>query len=123
MAIQPDGAGRKRAPATNAKKARREGEAGVTVIEPPQQTDYEQFTTYARQQGCHRVGALGQLFVPGYTLDVEVWEYRHRDGSTAGRFFLIVNGRTGKIGVYGLVGKDGDPLVRDIEWLHRTVNP
>lgn len=95
----------------------------VVVVEPPQQTDYEQFKTFARQQGCKCVGMLGRLFVPGYTLLVESWEYYHKDGTVAGRFFLTVNQSDEKIGVYGLAGKDGDPLIRDIEWLYQKVNP
>lgn len=94
---------------------------GVITIKPDKQTDYQQFSAYARQNGCKCLGVVG--CIPEQpTVKVEAWSYPDRRGDQVGSFFVIVD-RKGKIGVYDFVGQHGAPLVRDIEWLHRKLNP
>lgn len=76
-------------------------------------TDYDQFTIFAGQLGCKLQGVIGMVpCAKRKHIRVEAWELPERGG-----FVLMVNEKTGKIGVYDFVGKDGDPLIRDIEWL------
>lgn len=76
-------------------------------------TDYSQFTIFAEQQGCKFQGVIGMVPCEKRKhIRVESWELPE-----CGGFVLMVNEKTGQIGVYDFVGKDGDPLIRDIEWL------
>lgn len=76
-------------------------------------SDYSQFTIFAEQQGCKFQGVIGMVPCEKRKhIRVESWELPECDG-----FVLMVNEKTGQIGVYDFVGKDGEPLIRDIEWL------
>jgi hypothetical protein len=93
----------------------------VVVIPPDDQTDYQQFSTYARQNGCQCLGVVGCL-PDNEGVKLEKWTYPNRRGEPAGSFMVTVD-KKGRIGVYEFVGQHGDPLVKDIQWLHRKVNP
>lgn len=100
-------------------KAGGEADVCVVVIKPDEKTDYEQFSTYARQQGCCLTGVVGQLPDNAY-VRVESWVVPDRGGEAGSRFLLLV-GKEGKIGVFDLVGAPYAPLVKDIQWLHEKV--
>lgn len=84
----------------------------VIAKETLKDTDYFQFMAFATERGCKAQGTIGRL--PKYpTVRVESWELPEGSG-----FILMVNEVDYTIGIYEFVGKNGDPVIHDIEWLH-----
>ena len=94
-------------------------DVGVIMIKPDTQTDYQQFATYARQNGCICDGVVGRL-PDNKSVRVETWTIPDRAGEPRNRFLLLV-GKDGKVGVFDFVGRPFAPLVADIQWLHEKV--
>lgn len=74
-------------------------------------TDYDQFTAAAKEWGCTLRGEIGAL-CSKKAVRLEEWEL-----PKSGGFILMAHKKTGKIGVYALVGKNGLPVVNDLQWL------
>lgn len=83
----------------------------ITAKEILKDTDYFQFITFATELDCKAQGVIGRL-PKRPTVRVESWELPEGNG-----FILMLNEADYTIGIYEFVGKNGAPVIRDIEWL------
>ena len=83
----------------------------ITAKETLKNTDYFQFISFATEKGCKAQGVIGRL-PKRPTVRAESWELPEGGG-----FILMVNEVDYTIGIYEFVGKNGAPVIRDIEWL------
>jgi len=80
-------------------------------------SDYEKFTSAAKELGAERVKKIGRL---DEYVSVEAWYFNAPPRRKGEGFILMRNLEDETIGVYEFVGKSGASVDDDIKWLMAT---